>query len=162
MGRMLSFLLFVTMALSACTVASDDELASRRVEVTEFFDAIEWPAGYTATGTRIVRDPDRSTLTRQSGSIDLIFERQDQTRVEIRHEFDAVLTATGFVRERHKPCLSTGELEVTYRAEAGQLRVLYDPQLSSDVMITLLWDIGSEDGQGVDEVLEVPLENCDA
>lgn len=156
----LAFLLLVTMALSACTVASDDELATRRSEVTEFLDGIEWPAGYTVSGDPVVSDPNLNPMTRQSGSIDLIFEREDQTRVEIRDEFDAVLTATGLVRERHKPCLSTGELEVVYRAEAGSLRVLYDPQLSSDVMITLLWGIGSEDGLGIDEVIEMPLEEC--
>lgn len=152
---------FLCLVMVACTVASDGELAARRNEVTEFFDGIDWPEDYRPTGESTVRDPDLSPMTRQPGTIDRGFDHHDRTRREIRDDFDDSLTSLGLLRVGHEPCAGDGSLALSYQSEFGIVRVRYSPERGG-VSAQLIWGVEEDGGQGIEEAIEVPLEECDA
>lgn len=157
--KQIESLALLCLLLSACAVASDGELAERRSEVTEFFESIDWPEGYTSSGEPTVRDPNLNPMTRQPGSIDLGFDHHERTRREIRDDFDDSLTSLGLLRVGHEPCTADGRLALSYRGELGIVRVRYSPERGG-VSTQMIWSVEEDGEQGAEEVIEVPLEDC--
>jgi len=114
MGRTLAFL-FLILASVSVACGNGDEVAERRLEVTEFMESIQWPNDYAVIIELITRDPDHGFAQNQGGMATINFSPGDASPQEIMAAFNSSITDAGFV-------VRSGE---AHRCDADGIKVFY-------------------------------------
>jgi len=115
MGRTLAFL-FLILASVSVACGNGDEVAERRLEVTEFMESIQWPVEFEPLGGLELTNPVRGFAQNQGGNATIRFRPGDNSPAEILAAFNSSLTDAGFF-------VRSGRV---HRCDTDGIRVFYD------------------------------------